>query len=311
MLKRLFLILCLLAPLGGAQAQTYERPRDLPTDCRDRPSIRNDRACFDKASRINDLGNVLGSTVARRGQNRIELTQAFKALERKTGAQVAFVSVPKLARPLSDFSLETARWWGLGRKGYSSDGKNNGLLIAAFVEKVGETYKHTISVEIGDGLYVKLGGGTLTGKLEEFLALSKDGDVTPTVERLIGQVATMLEMSATAPSKVLTEETGTKSDPAMLIIGAAFVLAAFLGLIHWSVGGITGAIGAPLAIYAVHGASVPILIASAIGGFFIGAIAWFLFFHLGFIPGLGGGSNGDGLSTGGGSFSGSGGSGSN
>lgn len=112
-------------------------------------------------ARVNDYANLLSP------EKKAILEAGSKALEGKTTAQVAFLTVPSLqGMTMEDFTLKTFETWKLGQKG-----KDNGLLIAYSPD--GDHYR----IEVGYGLE----GAIPDGKAGEILRRDLRGHANPKI----------------------------------------------------------------------------------------------------------------------------------
>ncbi|GAB4365614.1 MAG: hypothetical protein Kow009_02370 [Spirochaetales bacterium] len=86
---------------------------------------------------VNDFAGVIDPDSARM------MEQIAQAIEEKTGAQVAVVTVDSIApyATIEDFSVDLAQSWGIGRKG-----KDDGVLIVLAMKE------RKVRIEVGYGL---------------------------------------------------------------------------------------------------------------------------------------------------------------
>lgn len=303
---RVALCVCLLTMLwcGNVWSQTNPRPNELPSS-------------FSSRDRVNDLGSVLGTTKAEREATKRRLSQALKAIEsRASGTQIGFLSLPKFDGDEQVFALAVARHWGLGRAGYSTDGKNNGILVFAYPARDGDgkVVRHNMRIEVGSGLEGALPDGKAGSIMREHMHLAKDGNFGPAVERIVGELATAIfaeyKVTKETPRHEIKGDSKDRFDSMLWVFLGIYIVTALVGFIHWMLGTAVGGIGGAVAAMSIYGsAAVGTIAFCTILGLILGSVAWFLIQVVG-IPGLGGGgSSSDSMSAGGGGFSGGGASG--
>lgn len=177
---------------------------------------------------VNDQADVLSEDAEKTFISR------SKALDEATGQQVVILTIPTLGEEsLEEYSLETARKWGIGQKD-----KNNGILILLVTDD------HLIRIEVGYGVEEKIPDG-LAGRLQRtFLTPRlKEGDFdggvlslqTAIIQALNDQEITgdpdggptLAELEET-----FTENESEESDDGFLTL--ALWLLAFGGVIYYS-----------------------------------------------------------------------------
>lgn len=122
-MRRLFIILCLVAAVWTSGAQTVYTVRDVPN-----PSL--------TGGRVSDPDGILSSaTVA-------EINRELLDLQRQTSIEVAVAVVGSIGDvPPEDFGIGLLRGWGVGKKS-----KDNGMLILLV------TGDRIVRFEVGYGL---------------------------------------------------------------------------------------------------------------------------------------------------------------
>ena len=259
---------------------------------------------------VNDYAGIL-SPAAVQG-----LESQLTEFEQKESTQIAVLTIPSLSgENIEEYSIRVAEAWKIGRKGL-----DNGaiLLIAAQDRK--------IRIEVGRGLEGKL-TDLVAGRIirNDIGPRFKAGDFDGGVQA--GVTAIMLVAKGEYQGKNIDLRHAGKSAPPVFSLAIfLLVVCIFLGAISRLLGGLAGAVGAPVVAWLVlPGLSLAILAGLVVAGFAIGLLVSFLFggggggggggFYGGpFIGGgfgggsFGGGSDG-GFSGGGGDFGGGGASG--
>ena len=110
---------------------------------------------------VNDFANVLNRQVS------AQLENTLAALQAKTGAEVAVVTVDSLeGAPIEDYAVRLFQTWGVGKKG-----KDNGVLILVAPND------RQVRIEVGYGLEGAI-NDALAGRIirERMIPAFKDGD---------------------------------------------------------------------------------------------------------------------------------------
>ena len=256
--------------------------------------------------RVMDNAHLLPADVA------ASLSKELEAHERRTGNQVAVLTLPSLeGEPLEEFSHRVATAWKLGRKG-----TDNGVLILVVPND------RKVRIEVGYGLE-----GALTDLKssriirEEIVPRFRNGDFPGGIAAGVKAVLGTIEGTYTPPERKPVS-TGNKTESALgmsfLAVVVGILTAAIVGH-HWKGGSIGSVMAFVLAlssglILAIVAAVIVLIIAMGLAGMAGGGRSS----PRGF-SGWGGGSFGEfsggggfggGFSGGGGSFGGGGASGS-
>jgi uncharacterized protein len=129
------------------------------------------------SARVNDLAHILSEGTEK------ELEGILRDYERKTGNQIAVLTIPSLdGEPLEDYSMKVAETWKLGQKG-----KDNGVLL--LVSK----NDRKLRIEVGYGLEGELTDGICGGIIRnvmtpQFKKGDFDGGITDGVKTIIGSI---------------------------------------------------------------------------------------------------------------------------
>jgi len=259
--------------------------------------------------RIVDLAHVLSPDLA------ASLSEELAAHERRTGNQVAVLTIPSLqGEPLEEFSHRVATTWGLGKKG-----TDNGVLVLVVPGD------RRVRIEVGYGLEGVL-TDAMTSRIirNEMVPRFRGGDYAQGIASGVRAVLGTIEGTYTAVQAKPAESGGHGWGIflAAVIVGA--VAGTVLGASRLGLGLVSGgmlsfvialSLGLLLALLAAMGAIISALVFSAL---FSGGTGGRQSQGIGgpwLSPGLGGGwsggfGGGGGFSGGGGSFGGGGASGS-
>lgn len=258
--------------------------------------------------RVNDYSNTLSV------KEISTLEAKLKAFEDSTSTQIVILLMESLdGADLEGFSMRVAEAWKIGQKG-----KDNGVILSFFMKD------HKDRIEVGYGLE-----HILTDAICQRIL---DKEVKPRC-----QEEKYYEAIDVATDKIIAcmdgsyqKEIGPAMEQERKIIRICFIsliigiVAGIMGYFHWSVAGIVGSIGSPIAWFIVFGVlSLGAGILAVIIGFIGGMIFHFLIsIFLGggvtgsdfgdgvlFAGGSGGDDSGDSFSGGDGSFGGGGASG--
>jgi len=266
--------------------------------CLDVPALR---------AHVNDYAGMLSPETVQKLES--ELT----AFERSDSTQIAVLTVPSLeGENLEEFSIKVGEAWKIGQKG-----KDNGVILLIAKQE------RKIRIEVGRGLEGKLtdllSGRIIRGEIApRFKAGDFDGGVSAGAAAIMAVVKG--EYTAAPSGEGHARKKGSPSAITLLIF--LLIACVVLGAVSKVLGGLAGAAGLPLiASLLFSGGGVVLLAILAVAGFFLGLLLSFLFggargggFGGGpfFGGGFGGGSFGDsggGFSGGGGDFGGGGASG--
>ena len=151
---------------------------------------------------VNDYADVLDS------ETENYIYERGKAYNNSGGTQVCVLTMDSIgSESLEEFSLETARKWGIGDKD-----KYNGVLILLVMDS------RDIRIEVGYGLEGILNDGKCGRFIREASPLLSDGDFSGGIKMLYESVVGELE-----DPQPYEEEDGFKGD-SMLIVGLAVFL---------------------------------------------------------------------------------------
>jgi uncharacterized protein len=130
------------------------------------------------AGRVNDTAGLVPADARQR------LDDKLRALEEKTGAQVAVLTVPTLeGDPLEDYSLRVVETWKLGKKG-----QDNGVLLLIVRDD------RKMRLEVGYGLEAQLTDLQSRNILDGILRPAfRSGDFAGGIERAVDGIATVIE----------------------------------------------------------------------------------------------------------------------
>ncbi|GFE58444.1 YgcG family protein [Geobacter sp. AOG1] len=249
---------------------------------------------------VNDYAGMLSPAVVQ------QLERRLAEFEQSDSTQIVVLTVPTLAgENIEAYSIRVAESWKIGQKGLD----NGAILLVAAQER-------KIRIEVGRGLEGKL-TDLVAGRIirNDIGPRFKAGDFDGGVQA--GVTAIMDVAKGEYQGKNIDLRHAGKSAPPVFSLAIfLLVVCIFLGAISRLLGGLAGAVGAPVVAWLIlPGLSLAILAGLVVAGFAIGLLVSFLFgggggggggFYGGpFIGGgFGGGSFGGG---GGGGFSGGGG----
>ncbi len=175
--------------------------------------------------RINDRANLLSPAVEQR------LTERLSDYEKKTGHQLAVLTIPTLAGdPLEDFSIRVVEQWKLGKKG-----KDDGVLLLVVAND------RKMRIEVGYGLEGDL-PDALAGRIvrDEMAPRFRQGDFEGGIETAIAQIMTKTGGSELVPNTATgspASGSGSRAQPNPLgklglvgVILAAVFKFAFFGI---------------------------------------------------------------------------------
>ncbi len=168
------------------------------------------------AGHVNDYAGMVPAETAAR------LEERLGELERRTGAQVAVLTVESLeGDPIEDFSLRVAETWKLGEKG-----KDNGVLFLVAKED------RKMRIEVGYGLEATL-PDALAKRILDSVARPRfrAGDFGGGIEATVTAIAAAIEGDTAA----IPAETGPTPHPAMQMpilarVGGMLIFVVVIGL---------------------------------------------------------------------------------
>ena len=254
--------------------------------------------------RVNDYSETLSV------EESTKLEAKLKSYEDSTSTQIAILMMKSLGNEnLENFSIKVAENWKIGQKG-----KNNGVILLFFMHDKKDR------IEVGYGLEPRLTDVTAQWILDKevkprFQKKKYYEGIDVATDKIIASLSGEYQQQI-AP--LIVEEGKNNSLAIALVVLALF--AGLLGYIHWTISGIAGAIGLPLAWFFVFGT---ISLTGGVGAVVVGFLAG-LICHLLMSVSFGGemtgssfgegvvfssGDSSGGLSGGGGDFGGGGASG--
>lgn len=254
------------------------------------------------AGRVNDHARMLSAATTER------LERELVALERRDSTQIVVLTVPSLdGDTIETFGIRVAEAWKIGQR----DVANGAILIISQADR-------KVRIEVGRGLE-----GIMTDLISgqiirtEIVPLFKqnrfDDGIQAGVSAMIKTVSGEYKAKE-LPKRQRSKHRGPAPLTLLLAVGVATL---FVGSISKWLGGVTGAIGAPLAAaFYLPGIGMSLLFGLALVGFVVGLLLPLLFggsgggyggpFWWGG-GGFGGGFGGGGSDGGDGGFSGGGG----
>jgi uncharacterized protein len=163
-------------------------------------------------------------------------------VERSTGAQLAFVTVPSIeGEPVEDVANALYRAWGVGQKG-----KDEGVLLLLSVND------HRSRLEVGYGLEPILTDGALGGVLREMrpaLRAQHYGEAMMAAAETIGEKiaqAKNVTLAAKLPRRERPAPVSSGPWPLLIVVGVFFILQALFRRGGGRGGGMGGGIGGAL-----------------------------------------------------------------
>jgi len=258
--------------------------------------------------RIVDTANLITPDLA------AALSQEMAAHERRTGNQVAVLTLPSLqGEPLEEFSHRVATTWKLGQKG-----TDNGVLLLVAAQD------RRIRIEVGYGLEGVL-TDAVTSRIirNEMVPRFRAGEysqgIAAGVRAILGTIEGTYTVPANTPRPVQRESEG-RGNVFLVAVLLGAIIATVLSVSRTSLGFVSGgllsfvialSLGLLMAVLAAAGAMIIALALSALfrGGSSLssGRAGGWLGGYGGGLGGLGGGFGGAGSFGGGGGFSGGGG----
>lgn len=206
---------------------------------------------------------------------------------RGKGVQFAIITEHGLAGDSVTYGMNVLRQWKLGTAGYSSDGKNQGMVLAYIT---GRDVKGTrlgapqYGLALGDGLYVKLGGGNTAPSLEPYFGpRSTAKSVGEAMEKAVLALGTQIKPGfagvGTREHRPVTEERKAEIRVIgyLLLFTLMAVVSGWIGSIlhrrrklfrYWFGGGLGGSSFAGTA-YAI-GLMLPVIIGLGVVGYIAG-----------------------------------------
>ena len=157
---------------------------------------------------VNDYADIIDSTTEQ------EICESGQTYYQNGGPQVVLLTMPSIeGASLEDFSIQTARKWGLGSKD-----EDNGVLILLVLDS------RDVRVEVGYGLEGVLNDGKCGRFIREAAPLLSDGDYSGGLQLLYERVIGELE----APTP---DEEDDSDETAELLFAIIFII---LLLIIWT-----------------------------------------------------------------------------
>lgn len=242
--------------------------------------------------RVNDYANELTP------QQVSELEARLKQEEDATTNQIVILTIPSLeGEDLKEFTIRVATTWGIGQKG-----KDNGVLI---LRSKGD---RKIRIEVGKGLEGSLTDARSSEIIRNTIAPNfKSGNTFAGYSGAISEITSSIRGEFKPTEKTEGENAVTGFIVGLIIL---FFICGFIGIIiHDTVGGFVGGLGAPfINSITIHSGEVALFFFLIIG-FIVGLIA------ASFLRAMSGSGSGDSggfwdsssSSGGGGGFSGGGG----
>ena len=242
------------------------------------------------------------------------LSQEIAAHERRTGKQVAVLTLPSLqGEPLEEFSHRVATTWKLGQKG-----TDNGVLLLVAAQD------RRIRIEVGYGLEDVL-TDAVTSRIirNEMVPRFRAGEysqgIAAGLRAILGTIEGTYTVPANTPRPVQRESEG-RWNVFLIAVLLGTIIGTVLSVSRTSLGFVSGgllsflialSLGLLMAVVAAAGAMFIALVLSALfrGGSSLssGRTSGWLGGYGGGLGGLGGGFGGSGSFGGGGGFSGGGG----
>ena len=242
------------------------------------------------------------------------LSQEIAAHERRTGNQVAVLTLPSLqGEPLEEFSHRVATTWKLGQKG-----TDNGVLLLVAAQD------RRIRIEVGYGLEGVLTDAVTsriirTEMVPRFRAGEYSQGIAAGLRAILGTIEGTYTVPANTPRPVQRENEG-RWNVFLVAVLLGTIIGTVLSVSRTSLGFVSGgllsflialSLGVLMAVVAAAGAMFIALVLSALfrGGSSLssGRTGGWLGGYSGGLGGLGGGFGGAGSFGGGGGFSGGGG----
>jgi uncharacterized protein len=162
------------------------------------------------------------------GASRAELERYAAAIERATGAQMAFVTVDSLDdEPIEDVANNLFRAWGIGKK--QGPNRDEGLLLLLAIRD------RRSKVEVGRGLEGIITDGTAGGVLREMRPAMRQGqygDAMLAAARLLGDRITQAKgvtLTDPAPRARRHQEPVHQQIPWPVLLGGLFLLVWMFG----------------------------------------------------------------------------------
>jgi len=245
--------------------------------------------------RVNDYANML------KAQEIVALEKKLEEREKATSNQVVVLTIPSLeGEVLEEFSIKVAEKWKIGLGAQKSpDGKarDNGVIITIAKKE------RKVRIEVGYGLEGSL-TDLLAGRIisNEIIPQFKNGNYYEGVNAGVDNVFKAIAGEYKGEGKTVKKKDYTLE----IALGALVLIAGICGFIHFLIGGVVGAVGAPIIAIGVMHMSMGLIIPAIIAGFLLGMASRFIL-ELGLMfTGVGGGGS---FGGGGGGFGGGGASG--
>jgi uncharacterized protein len=207
---------------------------------------------------VNDYAGMLSA------DEKESLERDLRLKESATSNQIFILTIPSLeGEVLEDFSIKVAEKWKAGMKG-----KDNGVIILLAKND------RKIRIEVGRGLEGKL-TDLVSGRIirEEMAPRLRKENAFGALSACIEKIDLTVKGEYEGEVKTATKDKGPTI--ALQLFGAilAFiVIVGLLGFVHTIVGGISGAIVAPILGNWIFHPALPVIVALIVAGFIIGAL---------------------------------------
>ena len=217
---------------------------------------------------VNDFANVLAP------QERDALEQLLRALEQKTTAQVAIVTVLSLeGGQIDDFTNKLFARWGVGQKG-----KNNGVMLLVAIQD------RKARIEVGYGLEPVL-PDVLAGRIlsEDLFPAFRQGRYADGIGRGARRIAEIIGRGEPAPKELRRPPMPSLDfDTLPFVIMATAFFSLFVGIGFFMVGAGLGARSFFPVVWGGFFGGMPLLMSLA----FVGAVPIAILASLGVVLGL-------------------------
>ncbi|MBI5063995.1 MAG: TPM domain-containing protein [Desulfatitalea sp.] len=206
--------------------------------------------------RVNDYARMLGDPAKR------HLETILADLERTDGTQIAVLTVPSLeGQPIEEFSIQVAEQWGIGQK----QNDNGALLVIAKNDR-------KLRIEAGFGLegrLTDLAAGRIIRNVigPRFKAGHFDEGIIDGVTAMIGTVKGEYTAPETGPRGGHGKRNGSPGPVGLIVL---FFLLNVVGRVNRLLGGVVGAVLAPIAGLLFFNLGAPLLLALIPVGFAAG-----------------------------------------
>jgi uncharacterized protein len=160
------------------------------------------------AGQVNDGAGIVPGPVRERLETKLQ------DLERRTGAQVAVLTVDSLeGDPIEDYAVRVFQTWKLGRQGVN----DGALLVVARQER-------RMRIEVGYGLEERLTDARSRQILDDIIRPHfRDGNFGAGIEAGVNAMATVIEGASLPPPRKARSQ-GIESTIGLLVMGGIFIL---------------------------------------------------------------------------------------